>query len=273
MKEENIQRGFAETGAVKIAFQTSGDGPPLVCCHAMGWDHTLWDDHRDRFSSAHQLITFDQRGSGDSDHPLFIQGDKSSYSAESFGEDLRAVLDALDIEKAAILGYSMGAASALSFSTQWPKRVERLVLVSAMASRLPEAIIQRAKVIEAILEGDGLVKAYDFYFSGPLFEGESDKPKFKKQIKSVVEKATSHGFQGCFRVTIDRPSMIDALKNIQAPTLVIVGERDKHYMTEADLLVAHISGAKKFVVKNSGHALTVQSPDIFESEVLTFLAG
>jgi len=257
---------------VRIAYQTSGEGPPLVCCHAMGWDHTLWDNHRDLFSMNHQLITFDQRGCGDSDHPPFFEGDESHYSVDTFAEDLRAVLDDLKIDKAQIIGYSMGAVSALRFSTKWPERVDRLVLISAMASRLPEEIIKRARVIEGMLEQEGLRRTYEFYFSGPLFEGESKKKEFKENMARVIEKATPHGFQGCFRVTIDRPSMVNDLKKIQAPTLVLVGERDAYYVIEADLLVAKIPEAKKFVVKNSGHALTIQSPSIFEREVLKFLA-
>lgn len=272
MNKELVKHCVAMAGEVRIAYQVSGEGPPLVCCHAMGWDHTLWDYHRTIFSRSHRLITFDQRGSGDSDHPPFFEGDECLYSVDTFCEDLCAVLDDLEIEEAQIMGYSMGAVSALRFSSKWPERVHRLVLVSAMASRLPEEIIERARIIEGMLEREGLRKTYEFYFSGPLFEGESSKNEFKKNIEHVIEKATPHGFQGCFRVTIDRPSMLDELKNIQAPTLIIVGERDKHYVIEADLLVSKIAEAKKFVVKNSGHALTVQSPDIFEREVLKFLA-
>lgn len=266
-----ITRGIALAGGVRIAYQVSGQGPALACCHAMAWDHTLWDQHRECFARTHQVITFDQRGSGDSDHPLFVDGEDDFYSTDSFGEDLRAVLDALKIETASILGYSMGAISALKFSTRWPQRVERLILVSAMASRLPEEIIQRARTIEDSLARDGLTKTYELYFSGPLFEGAADKVIFRQNMQRVIDKATAHGFQGCFRVTIDRPSMIKELKNISAPTLIMVGERDKYYVIEAALLVDKIPNAKKRVMKNAGHALTSQVKDAFEAEVMLFL--
>jgi len=271
MSKQIVTHGVAMAGDVRIAYQTSGEGPPLVCCHAMGWDHTLWDFHRARFSASFRLITFDQRGSGDSDHPPFIDGEECLYTVDTFGDDLRAVLDELDIEKAHVIGYSMGAVSALSFATRWPERVDRLILVSSMASRLPEKMIERARIIDEMLKSSGLKNTYEFYFSGPLFEGESNKKEFKEKVGRVIEKATLHGFQGCFRVTIDRPSMVDELKKIQASTLVLVGERDEHYLIEADLLVEEIPQAKKVVVKNAGHALTAQSPDSFEAEVLKFL--
>ncbi len=272
MDERAIEYGEAQAGNVRIVYQVTGDGPPLVCCHAMGLDRSLWDDHHARFSENHRLITFDQRGSGDSDHPPYEAGDEEFYSADAFGEDLRSVLDDLEIERARVLGYSMGAVAALSFAVRWPARVEQLVLVSAMASRLPDEIIRRARIVEEVLEQKGLVETYGFYFSGSLFEGVSDSDEFQTNITRVLAKATSHGFRGCFHVTIDRPSMVDELHKIEAPTLILVGERDKPYMIEADLLADRIRDSKKVVVKNAGHALTLQEPDVFEREVLAFLS-
>ena len=130
---------------VRIAYQVSGQGPALVFCHAMANDHRMYDQHRDLFSESHTLITFDQRGSGYSDHPPFEEGPTSLYTVDKFGDDLKAVLDHLGINRATILGFSMGAVAALSFSTRWLDRVERLVLASAMASRLPHSLLLIAR--------------------------------------------------------------------------------------------------------------------------------
>lgn len=271
MDRNVVKYGSAWAGDVRIAYQVTGEGPPLVCCHAMGMDHSLWDEHRERFSKTHQLITFDQRGSGDSDHPAYNKDGAELYSVGSFGDDLRAVLDDLGIDKANILGFSMGAIAALRFATTSPQRVERLILVSAMASRLPDEIIQRARVVEKTLEQKGLQATYELYFSGALFEGITASDAFKRKIEKLLEKATPHGFQGCFHVTIDRPSLLGDLHRIKAPTLIMVGERDKHYVVEADILLDKIADAKKIIVKNAGHAITVQQPQIFEHEIMAFL--
>ena len=271
MDKNALNIGSAWAGGVRIAYQVTGEGPPLVCCHPMGWDHSLWNEHRERFSKTHRLITFDQRGSGDSGHPPYSKDGGDLYSVEAFGDDLRAVLDDLGIEKASILGFSMGAIAALQFATTWPERVERLILVSAMASRLPEEIIQRARVIEQTLAEKGLAETYEQYFSGALFEGVAANDSFKGKLAGVLEKATPHGFRGCYHVTIDRPSMLDCLNRIAAPTLIMVGERDKHYVLEADILLDKITGSRKVVVNNAGHAITVQQPQIFEDAILAFL--
>ncbi len=269
----DTKRGIAKTAdGIRIAYQVSGQGPALVFCHAMANDQRIYDQHRDLFSESHTFITFDQRGSGDSDHPPFEEGRNSSYTVEKFGDDLKAVLDDLGIERASVLGFSMGAVAALSFSTRWPDRVERLILASAMASRLPEPIIERARLVEEMLDEKGLKETYNFYFSGMLFDGLSGMNEVQKKIALFREKATPHGFKGCFRVTIDRPSLIEELNVIQCPTLILVGENDTHYLVEAELLERTILNAKRVVMSGVGHPMTVQDPKAFETEVMAFLS-
>jgi pimeloyl-ACP methyl ester carboxylesterase len=238
----------------------------------MANDHRMFDQHRDVFSESHTLITFDQRGSGYSDHPPFKEGPESFYTVEKFGDDLKAVLDHLGIDRATILGFSMGAVTALSFSTRWPDRVERLVLASAMASRLPQPIIDRARLVEKMLEDRGLKETYDLYFSGALFDGLLDRKKYVEMIALSLEKATIQGFKGCFRVTIDRPSLIDKLGLIKSPTLILVGENDTHYLAEAKLLEKTIPDAKRVVLPGVGHPMSVQDPKAFEAEVKAFIS-
>ena len=273
MTKFTLRHGVAKTrNGVRIAYQISGSGPALVACHAMACDHRMYDQHRAAFSKAHTFITFDQRGAGDSDHPPFVEGVDSQYSVVTFGEDLKAVLDQLGIERANVLGFSMGAVAALSFTTKWPDRVERLVLVSAMASRLPQAIIDQARLVESMLDNKGINQTYDFYFSGALFDGLLKNKAFKEQIALSREKATLHGFKGCFRVTIDRPSLVERLSNIKCPTLILVGENDTHYLAEAELMERTIANAKRVVMLGVGHPMAAQDPEAFENEIMAFLS-
>jgi pimeloyl-ACP methyl ester carboxylesterase len=164
----------------------------------------------------------------------------------------------------------MGGATALRFAARWPERVEGLVLASTMASRLPEAFIERAKVVERVLERGGLPEAFRFYFNGPLFRGVPREERFEAQVEAWASAATRQGFLGCYRVTIDRPSMTADLDRIQAPTLILVGERDTFYHEDAELMARRIPGARKLVIGGAGHALSVESPEVFADEVLGF---
>jgi pimeloyl-ACP methyl ester carboxylesterase len=253
-----VTRGEARAGGIRIAYTSQGSGPALVCCHAMGWNQSLWDRHRARFARCHHLVTFDQRGCGDSDHPQQQSGSSNPYTAEGFAADLLAVLDALDIDKASLLGYSMGAIASLRTAVDWPDRVERLVLASAMASR-------------PMVASRGLRETYRYYFSGPLFAGIDWGPELLRELDACAGKATVHGFLGCFNVVIHRTSMVDELARIRAPTLILVGANDTHYLPEAELMARHIGNARRVIISDAGHAMNVEQPGVFEDEVLGFL--
>jgi pimeloyl-ACP methyl ester carboxylesterase len=267
------ERGEARVGGVRIVYESWGDGPVLVCCHAFGVDRTLWAPQIERFARTHRLVTFDQRGSGESDHPLPAPGEPDPYTVDSFAEDLRGVLDDVGSPRARILGYSMGGATALRFATRWPERVEALVLASTMASRLPEPIIERAGVVERVLQRDGMWAAYRLYFEGPLFERVPREERTLDLLEAWVARATPHGFRGCFKVTIDRPSMVGDLGRISAPTLILVGERDTLYLAEAELMAREIPNAHAVVMPGLGHAMNFEAPDAFADEVTRFLAS
>ncbi len=266
-------RGEARVDGVRIVHESWGTGPALVCCHAFGVNRSMWKLQLARFARAHRVVTFDQRGSGESDHPVPAAGQENPYTIDTFAEDLRGVLDDLGIESARILGFSMGGATALRFATQWPERVEGLVLASTMASRLPDEIIERAKAVEQVLSRDGVRAAYRFYFGGPLFKGVQRESRLEPEVEAWAASATPHGFSGAYGVTIDRPSMVAELHRIQAPTLILVGERDALYLEDAELMAHRIPGAHKVVVKGVGHAMNIEAPEVFAEEVMRFFAS
>ncbi len=272
MTEQAPIQGEAHANGVRIAYESIGQGPTLLCCHAFAVDRTMWLPQIERFAETHRVVTFDQRGSGLSDHPQQLEGEADPYSIDAFADDVRAVLDELNIDRVRLLGLSMGAATAMRFAIRWPERVEQLVLASAMSSRLPAKIIERAKAVVEVLHREGLEEAYRFYFSGPLFAGLEGVGELPPALASMAARATPHGFAGCYRVTIERPSMAKDLNRITANTLILVGERDIHYLDEADLMQKRIPNAQKVIVSGVGHAMSVEAPDRFSEEVLRFLA-
>jgi pimeloyl-ACP methyl ester carboxylesterase len=263
--------GEARVDGVRIVHESWGAGPPLICCHAFGVSRSMWALQRARFARGHRVITFDQRGCGESDHPAPEDGAASPYTIDRFADDLRGVLDDLGVARARVLGVSMGGATALRFATRWPERVGALVLASTMASRLPEKIIARAKAVEGVLDRDGLRAAYGFYFGGPLFDGVPRGGESDGRFDALLANATPDGFRGSYRVTIDRPSMAAELHRIQAPTLILVGERDVLYLEDAEMMARSIPRSRKVVLPGVGHAMSIEAPDVFAEEVMRFL--
>ncbi len=266
-------RGEAQVSGVRVVHESRGAGPTLVCCHAFAVDRTMWQPQLARFARTHRVVTFDQRGSGESDHPVTAAGEPDPYTINTFAEDLRGVLDDLGIRRARILGLSMGGATALRFATRWPERVEALVLASTMASRLPEEIIERAKRVERVLARDGLREAFRFYFGGSLFKQVPRDSRSDALFEMWAARATPHGFLGSYAVTIDRPSLIEELDRIRAPTLILVGERDTLYLEEAEAMARRIPSARKVIMKGLGHAMSVEDPEAFADEAMGFLAS
>ena len=265
------RRGIARAGDVRIVHERWGAGPPLALCHAFAADRAMWWPQLEAFSATHEVIAFDQRGCGESDHPSPREGAPDPYTIDSFADDLAAVLDDLGVARARILGESMGGATALRFAIRWPERVEALILVSTMASRLHEKIITRARLVEQVVAERGVTEGVRFYFTGPLLAGVPKGPAWDAEMNRLAAMATPQGFLGAYRVTIDRPSMADTLGTIRAPTLILVGEKDTLYLEDAERMRLGIPGARKIVMPGVGHAIHVEDPAGFEREVLEFL--
>lgn len=116
--------GAIESRSVRLPYEVIGEGDPIVFCHGLGGDRGSMKDLLGA-PPRHRLIVWDSRGHGES-QPT---GSPQHYSFSSFAEDLRGLLDHLDIRRAVIGGVSMGAALAARFASRWPDRVRGLVLV------------------------------------------------------------------------------------------------------------------------------------------------
>jgi pimeloyl-ACP methyl ester carboxylesterase len=117
--------GFAPVDGGTIHFQAAGEGPPLILLHGGGMDMSMWDALVPTLTRHHRVIRWDARGHGASTAPP----DRTKATAE----DLRSLLDHLQIGRATIVGFSMGAGTAANFAIVSPERVERLVLISTAA--------------------------------------------------------------------------------------------------------------------------------------------
>ena len=80
--------GEARVGGVRIVHESRGTGPPLICCHPFAADRSIWWPQLARFAETHRVITFDQRGSGESDHPVPVTGGEDPYTIDTFADAL-----------------------------------------------------------------------------------------------------------------------------------------------------------------------------------------
>src|SRR5262249_22797065 len=111
-------------GDIELAYRITGRGKPVILVHGLACGQRMWFHQRRKLSDRHTIITYEQRGHGHSDAP----DDAARYSGAHLTHDLAGVVDALNFEKVAIVGFSMGGGPALAFAAARPDRITHLVL-------------------------------------------------------------------------------------------------------------------------------------------------
>ncbi len=139
------------SGQVNLVVERFGQGPPLIFAHGLTANRHVSRRQLASLSDRFQIIVFDQRGHGDST-PV---EDPSLYAVEEMAEDIGAVMDALEIDRAIVGGESMGAATALAFAVREANRVEALLLTAPAFGDAPNSEVERFDAIAAAIESTG----------------------------------------------------------------------------------------------------------------------
>lgn len=249
----------------RIFYRLEGkDGlPVIVLSHSIGTDHAMWAPQVPDLTQYFQVLRFDTRGHGASESP------DGEYTAEHLGQDVLAMVDALNISKFAFCGLSMGGALGQWLALHSPGRMTGLILANtAPKFGTPEHWNSR---IQAVREGGMkaiLEMALGRFFS-PQFVARSTSEV--KNIQSVFLGTSPVGYTGCCAALRDFDSRAE-LEKIQIPTLVIVGEKDVStpLAGNGEILVQRIAGAK-LVRLPAAHLSNLEAPRSFTAEILAFL--
>ena len=157
--------------------ESSGQGVPLMLLHGFTGDRTIWDEVREHFEQNYRVIAIDILGHGQSDKP----DDVSAYTMERIAEDMIRLIDALEVEKVHLLGYSMGGRLALYLATQFPERFYSLILESASAGlKTEQERIERRERDNALadkIEADGIAWFVDFWEMLSLWDSQKNLPE------------------------------------------------------------------------------------------------
>ena len=246
---------------VAIHYESHGpagtNAPAILLSHGYGATCRMWDGQIAALAGQYRVILWDMRGHGQSGDPT----ERSLYSQALTVGDMAAVLDACGEERAVIGGLSLGGVMSLAFSIAYPGRVRALMLFdTGPGFRNPEARQQwnaRAEARARILEERGLAAL------GGGAEARLGKHR------------SARGLAGAARGMLaqEGSALIDALPQIAAPTLVLVGSEDTHFLAAADYMTGKIPGARKVVIPGAGHAANLDQPAAFNAAVADFLAA
>ena len=259
---------------VKLYYEDVGSGIPIVFVHEFAGDLRSYELQMRYFGQRYHCIAYNARGYPPSDVPK----DGERYSQERARDDIRAVLDALKIDKAHIVGLSMGGFATLHFGFTYPERARSLVIAGCGYGAAPDKRASFAQEAEAAARGfetQGMAKAAEAYALGPTrvqFQNKDPRGwrEFADQLKDHSTEGSALTMRG---VQMRRPSLfdlVDRMKAITVPTLVMTGDEDWPCLEPGILMKRTIPTAGLIVMPNAGHTINLEEPVAFNRHLDDF---
>jgi pimeloyl-ACP methyl ester carboxylesterase len=258
---------FAEVNGTRLAYQTAGEGVPVVFVHGLCLDMRMWDDQFDVFAEHYRVIRCDVRGFGKSALPT-----EERYRP---ADDLHALLEHLGVVKAHVIGLSMGGRIVLHYGLLYPESTLSLVLVDSALDGY-EWTEDWDNSLDAIAERGGVSgarAANEMWLEHELFAPARERAECRTKLETIVRDDSGWTWVNNNPVKGIHPRGGDRLADVRVPTLVVVGDRDLlDFQRIADKLAAEIPAAKKIVLEGAGHMSNMERPAEFNAAVLEFLA-
>ncbi len=259
---------------IKLYYEEVGSGIPIVFVHEFAGDVRSYEMQMRYFGQRYRCIAFNARGYPPSDVP----DNGAVYSQERARDDIRAVLDTLQIDKAHIVGLSMGGFAALHFGFTYPDRARSLVIAGCGYGAAPDKRVQFAAEAEAAakqFEQAGMAKAAEGYALGPTrvqFQNKDPRgwQEFADQLAAHSTEGSARTMRG---VQARRPSLfdlVDQMKTITAPALIMTGDEDWPCLEPGLLMKRTIPSAALVVMPNAGHTINLEDPVAFNAHIADF---
>lgn len=265
----SVESGYAEVNGTKLYYEVAGESDPIVLLHGNGGDCRHWDDQFEPFSLCHRVLRYDVRGFGRSSMPK--EGVPYSHH-----DDLKALMEHLDIENAHICGLSMGCGLAVDFALAYPEFCRSLIAAGPWVFGYDSPAVRRlfsvTGEIPAILEEKGVKTAIDRWcdhvFAGAL---ETEGAKWTRQIGYDY---AFWNFRHEDPAVYVSPRAAMQLERIFQPTLIVTADQDLDACREvADLMEQKIPNSVKIEFTDAGHVMNVDYPEKFNRLVLDFIEG
>ena len=260
----------------RIYFEEAGAGIPVLFVHEFAGDHRSWEPQMRSFSRRYRSIVYAARGYPPSDVPKEL----ADYSQDLAVSDATCVLDHLEIDRAHVVGLSMGGFTSLHVGLRRPDRTRSIVVAGVGYGSHPEAresFRNEAEAIAAALEADGAAGFAPRYAEGPArVQFQNKDPRGWAEFAHLLAEHSSEGSANTMRgVQRERPSLYDLsaeLAGMEVPTLLVVGDEDEGCLDANLMLKRTIPSAGLAVLPRTGHTSNLEEPELFDLLVLGFLA-
>lgn len=260
-----------KVGDINMYYEVHGEGEPLLLIMGLGVDVTGWEFFQiPEFSKRYRVIAFDNRGVGRTDAP------DAPYSIQMMADDTGRLLDALGVEKAHVLGLSMGGMIAQELALKYPQRVTSLILATTAArqSGLSAHICDtwRRMMEEGVSQETQLRNTLSWGFTDSFFENAEQVQVVIDTMLANPNPQPAYAFVRQVVACVEHDTR-ERIGQITAPTLVLVGKEDILLPVKlSEELAAGIPDAELVVLEGAGHGFPIEIADKFNQAVLEFLA-
>jgi pimeloyl-ACP methyl ester carboxylesterase len=262
---------------VKLYYEETGSGDTVIFVHEFAGDHRSWEPQLRFFSRRYRCVAFNARGYPPSDVPENFE----QYSQALARDDVIAVLDHLKVGKAHVVGLSMGGFATLHVGLAHPNRARSLVIAGCGYGSQPgeeERFRAEAEAAAQAFEALGMEVAGAKYGEGPTrvqFQNKDPRGwrEFVDQLRSHSAKGSANTQRGVQKRRPLLHQLVDGMKKIDVPTLVMTGDEDEPCLEASLLMKRSIATAGLVILPCSGHTINIEEPDAFNRAVADFLAS
>jgi pimeloyl-ACP methyl ester carboxylesterase len=270
---------IAAADGTKLYVEEVGSGTPVVFIHEYAGDYRTWEPQLRHFARSHRCVTYSQRGYPPSEVP----SEPARYSQDIARDDVVAVMDALEIDKAHVVGHSMGAYTALHVGIAYPGRCLSLTAAGCgWGSSADPATCDTMKVLAAetgkMFAEEGIVVAAAKYADAPM--RQPHKNKDPRGWGEFAQMLSEHSAQGhaltMLCLQLKRPTLWEMeaqLKALSVPLLVVVGDEDDLCLDGSVFLKRTVPSAALLVIPRAGHTITSEEPAAFNAALAELFAA
>jgi 3-oxoadipate enol-lactonase len=253
----------------RIDARIAGDGEQtVVLIHGFPLSKAMWDSQISALSACARVVAIDLRGMGASSVP------PGPYLMETLAGDVAAVLDALDVRTAALVGHSLGGYVALAFARMYIERLERLALVcSRIGADTPERAAMRRQLADDAEHTNSNARIIENMSVGTLAPRTRERhPEIVRKFREIAEKNDPRGLAAMLRGMAMRDGSEDIAGDVDVPVLVVAGADDPLVgEPEARATAAAFPAGRLVCIEGSGHVPTLEAPDKLSACLVQFI--
>jgi len=264
----------ASINGVRLYYEITGEGSPLILAHEFGGDCRSWDPQVRFFARHYQVVTYNARGYPPSEVPT----DPAAYSQDAAVGDLHGLMRHLGIARAHLCGLSMGAYAVLHVGLRYPEMARSLVVAGCgYGTEDPERFKRDAEEIARRIDERGMAAVGPEYAHGPTRVQLMRKdPQGWREFRDALARHSGVGSAATQRgVQARRPSLHSLepeLRRLAVPTLIVSGDEDDACLRPGLFLKQHIAASGLVVLPVTGHTINLEEPAAFNGAVLDFLS-